>query len=416
MEKKINIAEILKDCPKGTKLYSPLCGECYFDRLNIGGTIICKKQNTQEITFTSKGYYMLPVFDDCECLLFPSKEQRDWSKFQRPFKDGDILTYTGNYTTIFIYRIKENEPNFSTSFYVGCNDAPTHNFFIYNKYTLIALNENCDVRLATPKEKQQLFDAINENGYKWNDETKTLEKLVESEEDTDDRIVRSGIYFDRENYADEVELRLGNYEIEIRDGKTYAVFKNQKTETLKPKFKVGDKIVDKSGLCTYIVKSVSDEYYGLELPHGIGVMSVTHQDDWELVKDNIKPKFKIGDRLKTKTSKDFYTVTDIRDDDYLMNYGNDKYSYPVSFCNEGNFELVHDKFDISTLKPFDSRVLVRNRNYDIWKASFWGCLIDSEYGFKHDTIRGCYKQCIPYEGNEHLCGKTDECDEFYRTW
>lgn len=176
MENKINIAEILKDCPKGTKLYSPLCGKCYFDCLNMG-TIICKKQNTQEITFTSEGYYMLPIFNDCECVLFPSKENRDWSKFQRPFKDGDILTYTGNYTTTFIYRNKENEPNYSTSFYVGCNDAPTHNFLIYNKYTLIALNGNCDVHLATKEEKQKLFQAIKANGYKWNEETKTLEEL-----------------------------------------------------------------------------------------------------------------------------------------------------------------------------------------------------------------------------------------------
>lgn len=90
MEKKINIAELLKDCPKGMELYSPLCGKCIFDRLNMG-TIICKKQNTQEITFTSEGYYMLPVFDNCECMIFPSKDQRDWSKFQRPFKDGDVV-------------------------------------------------------------------------------------------------------------------------------------------------------------------------------------------------------------------------------------------------------------------------------------------------------------------------------------
>lgn len=64
MENRIDIADILKDVPKGTHLYSPLCGICYFDRLNQG-TIICKKQNTQEITFTSEGYYMLPVFEDC---------------------------------------------------------------------------------------------------------------------------------------------------------------------------------------------------------------------------------------------------------------------------------------------------------------------------------------------------------------
>ena len=93
MDNKINIAELLKDCPKGMELYSPLCGKCVFDRLNMG-TIICKKQNTQEITFTSEGYYMLPVFDDCECMIFPSKDQRDWSKFQRSErKDMSLSDY-----------------------------------------------------------------------------------------------------------------------------------------------------------------------------------------------------------------------------------------------------------------------------------------------------------------------------------
>lgn len=91
MKNQINIAELLKDCPKGTKLYSPLCGECYFDSLNMG-TIICKKQNTQEITFTSKGHYMLPVFDGCECMIFPSKDQRDWSKFEVAKPKFDINT------------------------------------------------------------------------------------------------------------------------------------------------------------------------------------------------------------------------------------------------------------------------------------------------------------------------------------
>ena len=95
MENRINIAKLLKDCPKGMELYSPLCGKCVFDRVNFG-TIICKKQNTQDISFTSEGYYMLPVFDNCECMIFPSKDQRDWSKFEPPykFKDGDMFSNT----------------------------------------------------------------------------------------------------------------------------------------------------------------------------------------------------------------------------------------------------------------------------------------------------------------------------------
>lgn len=41
MEKKINIIEIIKDCPKGTKLYSPLCGECEFYRVYRRNGEIC---------------------------------------------------------------------------------------------------------------------------------------------------------------------------------------------------------------------------------------------------------------------------------------------------------------------------------------------------------------------------------------
>lgn len=85
MNKRFNIADRLKNCPKGVKLYSPLCGEVEFDRLNYG-TIITRRGNGQELCFTSEGDYLLPVSDDAECLLFPDKYQRDWSKFDPNLK------------------------------------------------------------------------------------------------------------------------------------------------------------------------------------------------------------------------------------------------------------------------------------------------------------------------------------------
>ena len=36
------------------------------------------------------------------------------------------------------------------------------------------------------------------------------------------------VCFNKENYETEVELQLGDYEIEVRDGKTYAVLKKPK--------------------------------------------------------------------------------------------------------------------------------------------------------------------------------------------
>lgn len=86
METKINIAEILKDKPKGIRLYSPIFGECAFSFVREETDDICvKKHNGEKELFNSKGLYNILG----ECLLFPSRNMRDWSKFL--WKKGDIL-------------------------------------------------------------------------------------------------------------------------------------------------------------------------------------------------------------------------------------------------------------------------------------------------------------------------------------
>ena len=86
MEEKINIAEILKDKPKGIRLYSPIFGECSFQRIQNETDEICvKKHNNLMDLFSSKGLYNILG----ECLLFPSRHMRDWSKFL--WKKGDVL-------------------------------------------------------------------------------------------------------------------------------------------------------------------------------------------------------------------------------------------------------------------------------------------------------------------------------------
>lgn len=125
----------------------------------------------------------------------------------------------------------------------------------------------------------------------------------------------------------------------------------------------------------------------------------------------IQPKFKVGDKITNgKTS---ITIGHI-DDEYYYEIGRNV-ANRLFIKNQDDWELVPDKFDISTLKPFESRVLVRDSNNGIWRASFWGYL-HSGLDYKYDTIRGIYKQCIPYEGNEHLLGKTEECKDFYKNW
>lgn len=78
----MNIAEILKDCPKGTKLYSPVFGEVKLEDVINGQdfSIYCITGNGDLDAFTSDGR-IYSEYPDAECILFPSRDQRDWSKF-----------------------------------------------------------------------------------------------------------------------------------------------------------------------------------------------------------------------------------------------------------------------------------------------------------------------------------------------
>lgn len=83
MNEKLNLVEILKDCPKGTKLYSPLVGEVEFKGINYDCEAypIDVLYGLTGLYFTKEGLYY-SACKDGECMLFPSRDQRDWSKFK----------------------------------------------------------------------------------------------------------------------------------------------------------------------------------------------------------------------------------------------------------------------------------------------------------------------------------------------
>lgn len=79
MEKEINIAEILKDCPKGTMLYSLCYGYVEFMFIRNGYIVAADHDNLDKVFFINGS-----ICEEGECMLFPSKDHRDWSKFVRP--------------------------------------------------------------------------------------------------------------------------------------------------------------------------------------------------------------------------------------------------------------------------------------------------------------------------------------------
>ena len=86
MNENLNLVEILKDCPKGTKLYSTVHGEVTFfgiDNKSSNYQIIVRHIDGMKETYASSGK-LINSFEG-ECILLPSKTQRDWSKFTAPW-------------------------------------------------------------------------------------------------------------------------------------------------------------------------------------------------------------------------------------------------------------------------------------------------------------------------------------------
>ena len=93
MNENIDLTKILKDCPKGTKFYSAVDGDLYYDGMDISSSasrVYFIDYNCRSIV--NGNYIQLEYMRDGkiyhrkgECVLFPSKEQRDWSKFTAPW-------------------------------------------------------------------------------------------------------------------------------------------------------------------------------------------------------------------------------------------------------------------------------------------------------------------------------------------
>lgn len=293
MENKINVAELLKDCPSGMELDCTIYEDVYF--VEIGPTIDypirIKTKSGLVILLTKYGQNVKR--NDAKCVIFP-KGKTTWEGFIPPckFKEGDIAI--SNKGDIHLLRTKNSSYCAYRKRWEGLST------FDNTITTSVRI-----VRLATEEEKQKLFQAIKDNGYRWNPETKTLEKLIE------------------------------------------------------PKFKVGDRIRHK----------------------------VTNKDD-------------------------VYEISKVYDD----SYGLVGFTWMLYMKYQDQYELVPNKFDITTLVPFESRVLVRAMANDSWRPAIFGCVVTNN-SCPYVTLGGvCWAQCIPYEGNEHLLSKTDECDDFYKTW
>lgn len=86
MNENLNLCQILKDCPKGTKLWSPVWGDVVLKEIKDGSSIPIKLTSVCSDLIALYPNGKMYDLKEAECVLFPSKDQRDWSKFKAPVK------------------------------------------------------------------------------------------------------------------------------------------------------------------------------------------------------------------------------------------------------------------------------------------------------------------------------------------
>jgi hypothetical protein len=167
MEEKINIAEILKDKPVNTKLYSPLFSEVFFSHVS-GGYIAVEHHGGTSLFLSSGKFY---DYDGAEPLLFPSKEMQDWSKFA--WKKGDILVNKDAEVHIIFDGFKDDTyKTFHGQYYLWEEEGSIVNFEENEDYM-----QTSEFYKANKEETQTYINTIEERlGGKLNRETLEIEK------------------------------------------------------------------------------------------------------------------------------------------------------------------------------------------------------------------------------------------------
>lgn len=160
-----NLVSILKHCPEGTKLYSPIFGEVTFTRISISNNILGKAKKINgdiiSVAFTRFGRSYCE-FPSAECVLFPSKDQRDWDKFRIPTKKGDVIMFNGMFPCLVTGDYSKDLSMWCCGLledgeFIGNNPASPWN---RDSYTF-----------ASAEVKNQLFTAMDKAGYTWDGET-----------------------------------------------------------------------------------------------------------------------------------------------------------------------------------------------------------------------------------------------------
>lgn len=321
MGNKINVAEILKNKPQGTKLYDLLRNiDVELDKVNttdVGTYIECT--STNEVGSTLLFDYSKLGTEKCWLeglrILLPSKNMRDWGKFA--WKKGDLLINSCGFQCIFKEWASDDYTKFN-----GC----------YSN---------------------------SRDGYEdvSNAETAKFDKL--------DNNITYG-------YVREIERKLGG------------ILNLETLEIEKSEFKDGD-----------ILSIQEDE------EHYHAILIFKGGTDVYVYFDYFHRVLTYGTKIDENEKSISHLATDEEKQQLFSALKKENKAW------DADKKMFVDLKPKAELKPFD-KVLVRDNEDDIWEVSLFGYK-DGELYYRCDNGI-TWIQCIPYDGNEHLLGTTNNVE------
>ena len=334
MEAKINIVEILKHKPQGTKLYSSACGKCRLGEVDDKSFKISFYNSKFGFMNGGEGYLDKngKLYDDGECVVFPSKEMRDWSKFA--WKKGDVLVCKDDNSHIIFEKFNDDTyATFTGKLYYQATRAG----YSYTHTRNLAMTQDFDIEEGDAA--QTYISTIEERlGGKLNRETLEIEKYQPEFKDGDVVVV------------DEIPFDLYSKCI-------FILKENLNTGEIKAR--------------AYVLYNVNKDSIFFDTPPIMKVIErnihLATEEEKQQLFDALAKEGKAWDAEKK--------------------------------------QIVDLKLKVE-LKPFD-KVLVRDSKSDNWRANLFGYIGKDGY---YRCVYANWVYCIPYAGNEHLLGTTNNVE------
>lgn len=418
-QKDIDVYEILKDVPKGTELYTPMCGKVAFTYLaTSNGVIRTEGKNGDLHCFDKSGRWE----KEGEVMLFPSNEMRDWSKF---FKKGDVLVHRDCDIHVIFEGFKDNRyTRFKSKHYLW---KECFEDYSKEKSEMITFLFN---KVSDDEAKTYINTIENFLGGKLNRDTLEIEKPEFKDGDVLFVKCKGGTFIEIFNYYkrngelyDHASLDITTQELDI-SGK-YKISKENIVEirlaTEEEKKQFFSSLAKKGKAWDAEKKQVVD-LKPVKLTFEIGKLYVFNEDDED---GELTIIGKLIDKNESEDTLTFGNQYEIETEKFVTDQAFDlriSVNKELREATENEVELFNKHYAIwkkekeakehRAFKPFD-KVLVRSGDNYKWLPALF--IRDRGVGFEsrhtalpiHSGEPASFAQCISYDGNEYLAFTSD---------